>query len=136
METKTIEVKTEKQIYVAVDGTEFNDANECIRYEESALCVLKARLKKCLVKKTDEDAAFSGDSDHECWILCPKDSEDIKNLLQLLAIYGNTGEKNSDELEDQIGKIVYLSWNCDKDYAWIRTLDSIVKFTFKENDAE
>lgn len=126
METRQIEMKSYKTVYVAVDGTEFEDMNECERYDKSAMGVVKGRVKQLAVKVTDEWAAVGGDSDHEVWIVVPKTPEDVAAIRQLLVLYGNNNL--SDELEEQVGKVVYLMWNYDGDYMWFKTLESIVKF--------
>lgn len=126
METKQIEVKSIKTVYVAVDGTEFNDKEECRKYDESAIGVLKGRVKKLAVKVTNEWTAVGGDEDHEVWIVVPKKAEDVVAIGQLLALYGNS--QNTDELDEQIGKPVFLMWNYDQDYVWFKTLESIVKY--------
>lgn len=126
METRQIEMKSYKTVYVAVDGTEFEDRNECERYDKSAMGVVKGRVKKLAVKVTDGWTAVGGDSDHEVWIVVPKTPEDVSSIRQLLVLYENTNP--SDELEEQIGKPVFLIWNYDRAYMWFKTLESIVKF--------
>lgn len=125
MKEKRIEIMNYMTIYVAADGTEFENKEQCEMYDRSALGVVKARVKNAAVKITDEWEAVGGDPDHECWIVVPKTAEDVANIRQLLALYGNGNP--SDEIEKQIGKPVFLMWNYDKNYVWFKTLESIVK---------
>lgn len=126
METKQIEVKSFNTVYVAVDGTEFDEREQCEKYDKSALGVVQGRVKRVTVKVTNEWAAVGGDEDHEVWIVVPKKAEDVDAIRQLLALYGN--RQDTSELDEQLGKVVYLAWNIDKDYMWFKTLESILKY--------
>ena len=130
MERKEIEVKSFKTVYVAVDGTEFDEREQCEKYDKSALGVVQGRVKKLAVKITDEWRAVGGGEDHECWIVIPKKPEDVDAIKQLLALYGNG--QNTDELDEQLGKPVFLMWNYEKDYVWFKTLESIVKYASED----
>lgn len=127
METKQIEVKSIKTVYVAVDGTEFNDKEECVKYDKSALGVLKGRVKKLAVRvSNEEDLLHSGGEDNESWVIIPKSADEIALIRQLLLVMGLKMER-TEELESQIGKVIWLTQNYDQDYMWFDTLEALTK---------
>lgn len=127
METKQIEVKSVKTVYVAVDGTEFNDKEECRKYDESAIGVLKGRVKKLAVKVTnEEDLLHSGGDDNESWVIIPKSADEIALIRQLLLVMGLKME-HTEELESQIGKVIWLTQDYNQNYMWFDTLEALTK---------
>ena len=75
---------TYETFYVANDGTEFTNRDECKKYDESAAGVLNARLQKIVVKTSDEEKIFDfGCSDNPVQVLAPTSEEDKKTILQL-----------------------------------------------------
>lgn len=71
-------------VFVANDGTEFSDMEECRKYEESAKGVLNARIHKILVKTCTEEDLFSvGSCDGTIEILRPTCEEDKKTIMQM-----------------------------------------------------
>ena len=127
MTTKEIEIKTKKTVYVAQDGTEFNDPVECKKYDESALAILKARVKKLAIKVTNEDCIFScGYENQEVWVIIPRTTNDISVIRQLLFIYGYSTEKTPGIDESLINRVLFLFENEDKTYMWYQTLDRLV----------
>lgn len=71
-------------MYVANDGTEFADRDECKKYDESAVGVLSAMLQKIVVKTSDEERIFDfGCSENPVQVLAPTSEEDKKTILQL-----------------------------------------------------
>lgn len=127
METKQIEVKSIKTVYVAVDGTEFNDKEECRKYDESAIGVLKGRVKKLAVKvSNEEDLLHSGGEENESWVIIPKSADEIALIRQLLLVMGLKMER-TEGLESQIGKVIWLTQNYDQDYMWFDTLEALTK---------
>lgn len=127
METKQIEVKSFKTVYVAADGTEFNDKEECRKYDESALGVLKGRVKKLATKVSNEaDLLGSGNGDDESWVIIPKSADEVALIRQLLSLMGMKAE-HTEFLESQIGKVIWLTQSYDQDYMWFDTLESLTK---------
>ena len=51
MKKVEIEGTTKTIMYEAIDGTRFNNEAECVKYDNTALAVIKSRLK--FIKKTD-----------------------------------------------------------------------------------
>lgn len=87
---KQIEIeKTIKEIkYKAIDGTLFNTKDECIKYDNTAKVVLLAKYKKLVVKSDTEYNLFHCGSE-DCYVDLVKfnNTEDIKNVMQLFALY-------------------------------------------------
>lgn len=83
------EVKRTETItkYKANDGTIFDDRDECMKYENSAKCVLISKYKK-LVKKSISEYDFMSigyeDNDFDLVILNSK--EDVDTLKQLYCL--------------------------------------------------
>jgi len=72
------------EMYIANDGTEFDDRDECKKYDESAAGVLSAMLQKIVVKESNEERLFDfGCSDNLVQVLAPTSEEDKKTILQL-----------------------------------------------------
>lgn len=127
MKEKKIEQLSYKTIYVAADGTEFDNKDECITYDKSAIGVLKGRVKEMTVTEGTEDSIFNcGSCDNIVWVCLPKTKTDIDNIKQLL-FASNAGESYVNErvTDKLIGKIVFLTI-CYDDYTYIYTLEDIV----------
>ena len=70
-------------VYQAVDGTEFNDIKECKQYEESALGVLRGKLKPLIVNDQYTCwALLGGYEDHKCLAIKMNTEQDINIVLQ------------------------------------------------------
>lgn len=92
MKPVEIEKVTKVTHYEAIDGTTFTTKEECVKYEESAKCVLLSRYKSLVVKQTNEEAFYKAGSDEvELDIVKLKDSSSI-NIIMQLHYYYNTGE--------------------------------------------
>lgn len=78
--------KVEKKyfnVYVANDGTEFSDRDQCEKYEESAMGVLMSKIKPLMVREiTTEDIHGYGSSDETVQIFKVESQEDADALLQ------------------------------------------------------
>ena len=59
METKTIDIITKRNVYVAFDGAEFDNADECHKYENTAVGALMAQIKPLAIN-TVTDYEFFG----------------------------------------------------------------------------
>ena len=114
-----------KKIYVANDGTEFEDVNECKKYEQTAKCAIDAMFNKLKMQKTE----YVGDSIRS---FCMDDTVyaiKIKNMNQLEVV--NKWIKSREASgriigEDEVGTIQLI---CDDGYsAWtMGTPDNLKK---------
>lgn len=85
-EVKTTSIIT---VYQAIDGSEFNSKEECLKYEDTAKCLLLTKYKP-LVKRTasEYDIFNTGSEEYMIDILQPLSSEaDIDILIQLSRLY-------------------------------------------------
>lgn len=114
METKIKEVIETKtyELYIASDGTEFTNIEECKRYEDTAKCVLLSKYKNWVIKSTNEWEIFDAGCE-EYYIDIIRVSEDkIDTILQLTKLLGYTNEerlqKDRTRLESSIGELVLI----------------------------
>lgn len=125
MEERKVELLSYKTVYVAADGTEFDDRTECEKYDKSAVGVLKGRVKAIAIKDTNEEDIFScGNSENRVLVCIPKSQEDIDTIKQL--IFATGGNKSyADKVDAYINKVV-LVFFCYDDYIYIDTVDDVV----------
>lgn len=125
---KEIRDKKEETIvkYQAEDGTVFNNREECIKYDNTALCVIRSRLKIKYVNAWD--FAF-GDNDHTVEIIKGK-PEDVK-MYAVLHKYGwETFDKRIDDfikkdLNENDMTLLFL--NCSYEPFQIITLNDFIE---------
>lgn len=146
---KTIQkvVKTEnlREFYVAEDGTEFMDKEQCLKYEDSALFAVKSKLigSKALTylptgykeKKTGAtyfglEMLFNDSCDWEFYLFCPHTDEDIKLFIQLCnLVFDNMKkpEKRTKEFCSSLAENLLIDdsdkWEAYKHYTWIDELE-------------
>lgn len=126
-ETKTIE---EIRGYEANDGTFFRSREECEKYENSALGILKERVKQYIIgESTIYGILNEGCDDCGVDIYNIPDSEAAQTIAQYIAI--ETKEKPV-LLDEYIGKELMVFWSYDREYAWWNTIDGVVK-SIKDN---
>lgn len=71
-------------VFVAADGTEFENADECKKYEQSALGVLNIKYKKLIVKESTEDGILDiGSCDNSVEVLKPVTQADADLIMQM-----------------------------------------------------
>lgn len=128
---RTEEIKETKVIgtkYIAEDGTAFYDIEECKKYEQSALFVMKAKLK--LIAETNEEAfSVGGCYDDEVEVFDVQTQEDLDNLKAYLHLVLSThGVRNVENYfnnsEYSFGNVttgheVIIWWSYDKDNYWV-----------------
>ena len=121
------EVVTYKNVYISDDGREFEDENSCKEWEKSYKGTLNASWN--LIKKVSVDASRigfpGGCSDEECYVLRPKDMNEI--ILLNAYIRSSTGY-NTDILNiNHIGKMIVLNFGYDHDYCSYYIVEEIIK---------
>ena len=95
--TTTRTVTETKTVYVAQDGEEFTDREQCMKYEDSAIFACRVRLGMRKLERRDgnEDAAesfncarngffdlFNLGCDADLFLWTPKSEEEIKTFVQ------------------------------------------------------
>lgn len=86
-----IEKVTKVTHYEAIDGTTFTTEEECVKYEDTAKCVLLTKYKP-LVKRTASECDIfnTGSDDCRIDILKPlQSSSDIDIIIQLHKLYNS-----------------------------------------------
>lgn len=127
MEKKVIEVKNYKTVYVAADGTEFDDEMECKSYDKSALGVIRGRISKLAVLNGNEEDLFGcGCCDNALMTVVPKTVDDIYLIRQLIILRRGSSDYANGLGEDQVGKPVILFFGYEDDGCWFKTLEGIV----------
>lgn len=130
MKTVEIEQITKVLKYEAVDGTIFSTKEECVRYEESAKCVLFGKYKGLVVKETTEEALYKAGSDeYKVEIVKINEEKDVDAVMQLYYYYNTSkysieqGEKMKESclkaLSEKDYLIIYRGYY-DEDSFWIR----------------
>lgn len=89
---KQIEVENVTKVtkYEAIDGTIFSTKEECIKYEESAKCVLVSKYKSLIVKETTESTLYKVGSDERIDVIKINEEKDIDAVMQLYYYYNNS----------------------------------------------
>lgn len=136
-ETKREIVET-KTYYEAVDGTVFNSPEECMKYENSALGVLRGRVSALIVseKANAWDLMGGYDDNAVVAIAVPRD-EDINTILQLIYLESphltcDEYESRRKEIDDTISKaheekdVILLGINCEDEYYFINSRNNII----------
>lgn len=110
------EVKTYKNIYVSVDGKEFENEADCRAWENSYKGTIEASWK--LIKKVEAGTAELGlpwsCDDHECYIIRPKNLDEI--TLINAYIDSSTSNNGAKLTTQHIGKLVALNFGYDHDW--------------------
>ncbi len=72
METKTIDIVTKRNVYVAYDGTVFDNGDECHKYENTAVGALMTQIKPFAINSMTEFAFFGtycGSEEYDYYIV-------------------------------------------------------------------
>lgn len=112
--------------YVAEDGTEFRSEDECRKYEESALFVVRQRLKRLNKKYASQYYLLDyGSEDNEIEIFDIQTQEDLDDLKKYLHL--NLSKHKSYDIKGCLkyfehlttGHEVIVFWSYDKE--WCQT---------------
>lgn len=89
MEVINIEKKQTVTAYKAIDGTIFDDRNECEKYDKTATAVIMAKYQNLVVKSmSEEDLFWCGSCDSTIDIVKITKQEDVDIILQAFSING------------------------------------------------
>ena len=104
--------------YKAIDGTTFDDEQECLKYEGTALCVVRARLN--ITETTDWELFYGDDAPVE---IVRGKAEDTELYVRLC------NWCNTDNMEKSISK-----WK--ENIGMKEDLQNVTSLIFKNNDGE
>lgn len=119
-----------KIVYQAWDGEEFNTAEECDKYEQSAASVVMARLEDCLIAKNYDNEIFDCGDDNQYKTAVPLTEEDIHTLNQLYFMFRGSGKEEPLFSYDEIGTPIIIGYRitCHSyDWVWFYKLNSVIK---------
>lgn len=128
---RTEEIKETKVVgtkYIADDGTEFYSVEDCKRYEQSALFVMRSKLK--FIADTDqEEFSVDGCCDDKVEVFDVQTQEDLDKLKAYLhLVLSIHGVRNFDSYFNDseysfgnvtVGHEVIIWWNYDQDHFWV-----------------
>lgn len=137
-------------VYQAVDGTEFDNVEECLQYERSAQGMLKAKLKKYIVWEGNEYDLWRNDTEYNTVAVELKTQEAVDTLLHiyylqhsyLLLDEHKKRREVFEALVDETFKnkdLLILGINCDNEYYYIDSRNNIVSRLLnldKKDDSE
>lgn len=97
------EISVEKTLtvrkYEAVDGTLFDDKDECQRYENTARCVLLSKYNKLIIKSATEYDLFEmGSEESVIDLIKIKHKSDIPTIVQLVILENQYLIKEQDRI--------------------------------------
>jgi len=144
------EKTTTYSVYVATDSTEFDNAEECLQYERSALGMLNAKLKKYIVWEGNEYDLWRNDTEYNTIAVDLKTQEAVDTLLHvyylqhsyLLSDEHKKRREVFESLVDETFKnkdLLILGINCDNEYYYIDSRSNIVNRLLnldKKDDSE
>lgn len=138
MKEKTKEIKREivetYTYYEATDGTIFDCDEECRKYENSALGVLRGRVSKLIVgEKTNAWDLMGGYEDNVVVAVAVPKEEDVNTILQMLYLQSPyLNESRQKEIEAIVSKaceekdIILFGINCEDEYYFINSRNNII----------
>ena len=126
------------KVYEAVDGTEFNTLEECVKYENSALAVARGKIQSLIISDgNDAWSLMGGCNNHEVIAIKLWNSTDTDAFLQWLYLenpwYLSDSYKERKAEVEAIVRIAFdrkdvilLGINCDGNYYFINSRQNII----------
>jgi len=127
------EIKIEETIYKykyeACDGTQFDDKEECIKYEKTMIGIIRGRLKEmCISEGSEEDFLFCGSCDNDAWVCVPKNEGDVNTLKQAILAYGGSQQQVDAMIKDDyINTPVVVITGYDSCGCWITSYKKLTE---------
>jgi len=98
-------------VFVAYDGTEFTNHDDCLNYEGSARGVIMSKVRRLLVEETDLYAMFGiGSEDDYYLVLRPTTQQDADDVMQAF-LFENSYMKDP-QYADQVDRASALVQRC------------------------
>ena len=121
------EITIKKDIFVSVDGKEFDNEADCKSWEASYKGTLNASwnlIKKCEANTINLGLPWSND-DYQCYVVKPANLEEVTLINAYIA--SSTCNDNPLLTAAHIGKLVALDFGYDHDYCSVYALDDHIK---------
>lgn len=143
------EIKKESTVfyheYEACDGSIFKNREECIKYEETAQCVIRKKFNDLVEYSSNESSLFSCGSE-DCIIdfVKPNTQDAVNTIMQMLELCNTNDDKARKWIKEAQKNKDYLlighySYDKDSYYIWgtrTNVLNQIKKNLFFEVEKE
>lgn len=140
------EIVVTKKIYVAVDGKEFEDRNECFKYEREAFAKAEEVLHEKALWMYDGDNIYFLDGNikgycADAYYLVRVDTWEIVEALNIMATTTWTGFKAQKIIKERIANawsnhsLVLVSVYDNDSLFWYGTLEEVKATLLKEADS-
>ena len=135
------EIKKERTVfdceYEACDGSVFKTKEECIRYEETAQCVIRKKFKDLVEHSSDEYSLFNCGSDDYIIDFVKPNTQDAANaIMQILELYGATDDRARKLIKEAQENSDYLLIghnSYDDDYYYVCGTRTSILANIKDN---
>lgn len=121
---KQVKKQVETTVYEAVDGTQFNSADECKKYEQSAAGIIHARFSSLEKQEIDSEEITMGLTDYTAYIIRPRLQLDVTTISQYISFKSGISEQAIAMIQkayEECKHLVILSSRND-DYIWIECI--------------
>ena len=150
MKEITKETSTKYTVYQAVDGTEFTQKEECVKYEISTLLALRRKIRPIGIPQ-DVLMLMGGYDDHQVIAVKPQTKADVDTILQwyyfehpnILEDYRKAERESLEEVITEAYKnkdAVLFGIHYGKEYYFINSLKNIINnlssLTQKDSSSE
>ena len=122
--------------YEALDGTRFTSEEECKKYEDTALCVAKAKISKLIVtEKLNAWEAMGGYEDNDVIGVKVPTKEDADAIKQWLILswsylreesYNKLREDRFNKIDSAVGDLLLMGVNGDDEWYIINSRKNII----------
>lgn len=135
------EIKKERTVfdceYEAYDGSIFKTKEECIKYEETAKCVIRKKFNDLIEHSSDECSLFNCGSDDYTIDFVKSNTQDAVNaIMQMLELYNandDRARKLIKEAQENSDYLLIGHNSYDEDYYYILGTRTSVLNNIKEN---
>ena len=123
--------------FEACDGSVFKTKEECIKYEETAQCVIRKKFNDLVEYSSDECSLFNCGSDDYIIDFVKPNTQDAANaIMQILELYGandDRARKLIKEAQENSDYLLIGHNSYDKDYYYIWDTRTNILNNIKEN---
>lgn len=124
---KQLEKQVQKNIiyWEAVDGTQFDSKEECIEYEKTTKCVIRAKFNTLAKQVLASETVALGMYDGTAYIIKFENSTDMDTVAQYIAYQNNTiTDSTMAMLQTALkeNKHILVLSDCNNDCIWIECI--------------
>ena len=135
------EIKKERTVfdckYEACDGSVFKTKEECIRYEETAQCVIRKKFKDLVEYSSNECSLFNcGSDDYIVDFVKPSTQDATNAIMQILELYGandDRARKLIKEAQENSDYLLIGHNSYDDDYYYVLGTRTSILANIKDN---